>query len=504
VGLQVLRTGDPPFVSRTVAQSFEILKRGYNCRSIGTTHRASVLVDADDYFRCLHSALLRARRSIILIGWDFDASIRLCPEDDSSELGELLRKLVEERPNLEVRILIWNLSTVHAPGATMPLLFGAPWQDNPRITVRLDAPHPLYGSHHQKIVCIDDTIAFVGGIDLTVDRWDTQEHRPKDGRRVCADGSLYGAVHDIQMAVDGEAAAQVAEVAYSRWQAATGESVAPIRSEVAIWPESLDPDFRDVTIGIARTGPRHGLRRGIREVERLNLDALRAAKRSIYIETQYFADLKIADALAQNLRKLDGPEVVILVPFRGHAFLERWVMDGNRDRAIRKLKRADRFGRLRAVYPVIASADGDCSIFIHAKLLIVDDKFLRVGSSNFNRRSTGIDTECDLAIEAESRLTEEGIAAIRARLLAEHLGQTPEAVAERIGAGGVGMTKVVDEMCSEKRRLRPYTHVSRRGPTHYVFGTRFIDPRGPLRLASLFARPKRSGSLRVATADAPS
>jgi phosphatidylserine/phosphatidylglycerophosphate/cardiolipin synthase-like enzyme len=182
-------------------------------------------------------------------------------------------------------------------------------------------------------------------------------------------------------------------------------------------------------------------------------------------------------------------------------------MDGNRDRAIRKLKRADRFGRLRAVYPVVASPDGDRPIFIHAKLLIVDDKFLRVGSSNFNRRSTGIDTECDLAIEAENGTSEEAIAAIRVRLLAEHVGRNPATVAERIGRDGVGLTKVVDEMSSDTRRLRPYTQVARRGPTHYVFGTRFIDPRGPLHLASLFGPPKRlrgTRYLRLASTNTPS
>ena len=264
-----------------------------------------------------------------------------------------------------------------------------------------------------------------------------------------------------------------------------------------------------MSVGVATTGARQSFRRGIREIERLNMDALRAARRSIYIEMQYFADARFVDVLSGGLRKADGPEMVILVPLKGHGFVERWVMDGNRDRIVRKLRRADKFGRLRTVYPVVASPDGDCDIFIHAKLLIVDDKFLRVGSSNFNRRSTGLDTECDLAVEAQDAAAEEGIAKIRARLLAEHLGAEPEAVTARIGRGGVGLAKVVDEVSSGERRLRPYTHISHRGPTHYVFGTRFIDPRGPLRLASLFAPPwrRRSRSLgpaRVAAAQAPS
>lgn len=488
---------------------FDILKPGDNCRCVGLADRASVLVDAANYFAHLESALRKAQRSIIIVGWDFDASIRLRQDNGvSPELGELLRKLVEERSDLEVRLLIWNLSTIHAPGATMPLLFGAPWQDHPRITLRLDSPHPIYGAHHQKIVCIDDSIAFAGGMDLTVDRWDTQDHRPDDKRRVCSDGSLYGAVHDIQMVVDGEAASCVAAVAYDRWRAATGETIVPTGAVQSIWPEDLEPDFTQVSVGVARTNARQGLRRGIREIERLNMSALGAARRSIYIEAQYFADARVVDVLSSGLRKEDGPEVVVLVPLKGHGFIERWVMDGNRDRIVRKLKRADTFGRLRTVYPVVASPSGDCDIFIHAKLLIVDDKFLRVGSSNFNRRSTGIDTECDLAIEAQDATTEARIAAIRARLLAEHLGAEPETVAARIGKGGAGLLKVVDEMSSSERRLRPYTHITHRGPTHYVFGTRFIDPRGPLRLASLFApRRRRSGAsrpFRTAAAEAPS
>jgi len=357
-------------------------------------------------------------------------------------------------------------------------------------------------------VCIDDAIAFVGGIDLTVDRWDTQDHKPDDERRICADGSIYGAVHDIQMAVDGEAATCVVAVAYDRWRVATGEFLVGVHASQRIWPEDLEPDFTNVAVGVARTGLHRRLRRGIREIERLNMDALRAARRSIYIEAQYFADARVVDVLAAGLVKPDGPEIVILVPLKGHGFIERWVMDGNRDRVVRKLRRADKFGRLRTVYPVVASPDGDCDIFIHAKVLIVDDKFLRVGSSNFNRRSTGLDTECDLAIEAQDRAAEEGIAAIRARLLAEHLGAKPEAVAARIGEGGIGLPKVIDEMNSKERRLRPYTHIAHRGPTHYVFGTRFIDPRGPLRLASLFAPRRRRSNVmppfRVAGAEAPS
>jgi phosphatidylserine/phosphatidylglycerophosphate/cardiolipin synthase-like enzyme len=127
-----------------------ILRLGRNCCAIRRARRASVLVDAAAYFAALDSALRGARRSILILGWDFDASIRLRPDvPDSPPLGDFLRSLVEERPTLEVRVLVWDLSTVHAPGEALPLVIGAKWQDHPRIQLWLDHNHPVYGAQHQ-------------------------------------------------------------------------------------------------------------------------------------------------------------------------------------------------------------------------------------------------------------------------------------------------------------------------------------------------------------------
>ena len=472
---------------QTPESGFEILKPRKTCFAIGRAARASLLVDAAEYFARLDDALRQATRSIVIIGWDFDAAIRLRHDQPESPLlGDLLRTLVEERPDLEVRILIWNLSTIHAPGATIPLILGAPWQDHPRIRLKLDSPHPVYGAHHQKIVVIDDVIAFVGGIDLTVDRWDTAEHLPEDPRRVMPSGKPYDAVHDVQMVVDGEAARYIRAEASPRWRSATGEDFPYAPVARSIWPASLEPDLRNVDVGVARTLPRRGLRRGIREIERLNRAAIAAARRLIYIEAQYFADRRIGDLLARQLSRPDGPEVVVLTARAGHGMLERWIMDGNRDRVVRRMMRADCFDRLRVLYPVIETPQGDHPIFIHSKILLIDDKFLRGGSSNFNRRSTGLDTECDLAIEATDRAGKEGIAAIRARLLAEHLGCEPDQVTRTLREKG-SLRATIDRLDSGARRLRRFTHISRRGPTHLMFGTRLLDPRGPLRLMALFA-----------------
>jgi phosphatidylserine/phosphatidylglycerophosphate/cardiolipin synthase-like enzyme len=76
-----------------------------------------------------------------------------------------------------------------------------------------------------------------------------------------------------------------------------------------------------------------------------------------------------------------------------------------------------------------AGRPGDMPIEVHAKLLIVDDRVLRIGSSNLNNRSMGFDTECDVAIEASSREQRAAIEDIRNRLLAEHLDSEPARVA---------------------------------------------------------------------------
>jgi phosphatidylserine/phosphatidylglycerophosphate/cardiolipin synthase-like enzyme len=193
-----------------------------NCWRLAETQRASVLIDGADYFRRLDAALRSAKRSITILGWDFDARIQLRPGiPDAPSLGDLLR-LVEANPDLSVRILIWSVAVLHAPGAPLPLILGAEWQDHPRIDLRLDGRHPIYAAHHQKIVTVDDAVAFVGGIDLTVGRWDTPEHRVDDPLRLTPEGKPHDSVHDVQMALDGEGARAIAALARQRWKVATG------------------------------------------------------------------------------------------------------------------------------------------------------------------------------------------------------------------------------------------------------------------------------------------
>ncbi len=461
-----------------------ILAPGRNCWRVAQAHRAAVLVDGATYFDRLEAALRRAERSILILGWDFDGSIRLRPEvsaEESPPLGPLLRSLVEERPELEVRVLVWSVAVVHAPGAPGPLLFGSEWQNHPRLHLRLDTHHPIYGAHHQKIVCIDDELAFVGGIDLTVRRWDTNNHTSDNPVRLRDDGSIYDPVHDVQMVVDGPVAESVGDLARNRWKAATGEDLPPTpRLGSDPWPAGLVPDFVETSVAIARTYPAFGDQPKIQEVATLTADALAAAERSIYIEAQYMTAPFVGDILTQHLADPNGPEILVLMTHESHGLAERVVMGSNRDRLIRRLRRADHYDRLRIYYPVVPGrAGGECQVLIHSKLIIVDDAFLRVGSSNLNNRSVGLDTECDLAIEGTSAELRRTIARLRNTLLAEHLDSDAETVAKTVAVESGSLIRAVTRLNTRERGLRAFQSMFDEGPTRPVFGTRLLDPPEP-------------------------
>lgn len=455
-----------------------ILQPGRNCWQIVPSRRAAVLIDAGPYFRRLEQALLKAKRSIMIVGWDFDASIRLCPDRDSPKLGDFLRTLVERESELEIKVLVWSFSVVHAPSAPLPALIGAAWQEHPRIKVELDTHHPFYAAHHQKIVTIDDAVAFVGGIDLTVDRWDSTRHAPNDPIRKCDDGSIYPAVHDIQMAVDGEAARQVAALARERWLDATGQSLSPVEPSTDPWPSDLKADFTDVDVAISRTRPTWDGHPGTHEVAALTVDALKAARQSIYIEAQYCAASFVGKLLGESLKRPNGPQIVIVMTRASRSPVEQWVMGNNRDRLIRRLRRADRFDRLRVYYPVVPNGCEDCDVLIHSKCIIVDDTFLRIGSANLNNRSMGLDTECDLAIEAKTAQGRRTIARIREQLLAEHLG-IPDELAGPAFASSPSLIAAIDRLNHNPRGLHPFDSVSENGPIHPVFATPILDPSRP-------------------------
>ena len=433
-----------------------LFRLGENCCAVAHADRVAFLVDGADYFATFMAAAERAERSIIVLAWDFDSRTALAFGEDGrarTTLGEFLNDLARRRRKLRIHVLDWDYPMIFGTDREFAPLYGFGWKRHRRVHFRFDGSHPLAGSHHQKIVVIDDRLAFVGGLDLTTRRWDTPDHRPDDPRRI-AHGKPYPPFHDLMIAVDGEAARRIGEVARDRWRIATGHDLRRGGADSDPWPKALAPDVTDVNVGIACTAPPVNGHSGVQNVQRLYLDMIARARRYIYIENQYFTSHTIGDALAARLAAPDGPEVVLLTRFLSHGWLEEMTMHVLRTRLIKRLREADRHGRFHVYYPHIEGLAAGTCIDLHSKMMAVDDEWLRVGSANLSNRSMGLDTECDLVVEAAGRTeAAQGIRKFRDRLLGEHLGASADAVGREIERTG-SIHGAIAALGSERRALR--------------------------------------------------
>ena len=309
------------------------------------------------------------------------------------------------RPKLHVNILVWDFVRLFAMDQIPLPVFELRWRAHPRVHFHMDAVHPTSSAHHQKIVVVDDKVAFVGGMDLTTGRWDTPAHLPEDPRRVDPSGAAYPACHDVQMLVDGDAARCLGNLVRETLAPGGEHGPAPTSGNRPNnrpgyhGPKGIVPDLRDVEVAVARTEPGFRDHPPVREVEALWLDAIGAAERSIYIENQYLTSSAVEQALAARLRERRGPEVVAVLSRSSPGWLEKAEVGALRAGLLKRLFDADRHSRLGIFYPVIPGAD-EAFLTVRAKVLVVDDVLVRVGSSNLNNRSLALDTECDLAVEA--------------------------------------------------------------------------------------------------------
>ncbi len=430
-----------------------------SCWRMAHAGRAAVLIDGAGYFGALRAALMNAQQSIVIAGWDIDSRAPIVGADTKPDDGapvrlrELLTHVVEQRPELEVYILLWDFSLLYTLEREPLPRIALDWRTPTRIHVRLDDELPLGASAHQKIVVIDRRIAFVGGLDLTINRWDTPEHLPTDDRRASPDGEPYGPFHDVQMLVDGEAALCIAELVADRWQRASGERLELPKSDADPWPVGVELDLEDVPVSIVRTVAAHGDEPEIREIEKSYVETIAGAKRWIYIENQYLTSDVIADALKTRLHQNPDLEVLVICPEAPGGWLEAKSMGLGLSRFIGRFDDEALRARIKFLQPVIAGEGDSCDLMVHAKVMIIDDDLLRVGSSNLNNRSMGLDTECDLLLRAETPAHEKAIARIRNALLAEHSGMSKEEITRRIEESGSLLDAV--EKTESARRLRP-------------------------------------------------
>jgi phospholipase D1/2 len=457
-----------------------VLQANRNCYPLARAGRFALLVDGSNYYRTLAESIARARHIVAIVGWDLDSRVQLGPgagvEPPLPPLRDFLPAMAEQNPDLNIYILGWDFPVLFANVRDPKLVLGQDPFNHPRVHLKFDSTHPPGASHHQKIVVVDDCLAFAGGMDIAGGRWDSPEHRACDPRRPGEDGP-YPPSHDVQAMVDGEAARALARIVRERWYRATGTAIPQAGQTRDCWPDHIIPDLVDVGVGISRTdagsAPSGG---GCREIEQLHLDLFAAARRFIYIENQYLTSATMVTALCRRLDEADGPEVVIVLPLNNSGWLEDHTIEVLRVASVRRLRQADRFGRLRICYPVVPDL-GEQSIAVHSKVLIVDDRLLRVGSSNLTNRSMRLDTECDLTIEAAGPEQQSGIARLRNCLLGEHLDMTAEAVAAAL-ATDASLVRLVDARSSGSRCLRDLPSEDR--SSEQILGDELVDPSGPM------------------------
>ncbi len=408
-----------------------IFRPGENCWRIERSHSASIIIDAADYYHFIREVMEDARERIIVLGWDFDTRISLEPLADGKQetLGRFFLRLVRQNPALCINVLKWSFGAKKQFLNPRSAFMLWRWWRTARIDFKFDAEHPVGCSHHQKIVVIDDTLAVCGGIDIATGRWDRSDHREDEKGRVNPSGFRYKPWHDVTFVMNGPIAAALGELGRDRWSVATSRALPPpAPSDETLWPEGLDVHFTDVDIAIARTRAAHGDVEEVHEIEALWLDMIAATKRFLYVENQYLTSAKIAAAVAKRLSENNPPEFVFVMPRTADGWLEQRAMDAARVELARMVAKGDPHNRFRIYVPV---NDAGTDIYVHAKVAIMDDRLLRVGSANLNNRSLGLDSECDVVIDcalSANAGNEATIAGIRTRLMAEHLGCDRDAV----------------------------------------------------------------------------
>ncbi len=419
-----------------------------------------MLVDGGQYFGAVREAMLQAEHSIRIMGWDIHSRTRLVGESGKAndgfpeELAPFLTALVEAKPDLHIHLLLWDFAVLYAGEREWLPQLRLDWNTPERIRFSLDNKVPLGASQHQKIVVIDDAVAFSGGLDLTIRRWDTREHKLRNKYRVDPAGVAYPPFHDVQAVLDGEAARALGDIFCERWQLVTEEEcvrMEPPRRD--LWPASIQPLLANVNVGISRTRPEYGEQQKVTEVHALFLDSIDAARKFIFIENQFLTSQEIAKRICEALQRNPELEAVFVAPNAPESWVEKNTMHYGRIQFGKQFREAGVADRVRLFCVSVPNGRKCVHPMIHSKITVIDDRFLRIGSANLNNRSMGTDTECDLSVEAATPEQARQIALARNTLLAEHCRCNVEEFASVLERKG-SLIATIEHFCESGGCLR--------------------------------------------------
>ena len=383
-------------------------------------------VDGVPAFRRIGEAIEAARRSLWLTVAFFRPDFRM--PDSRQSLFEVLDRAAAR--GLDVRVIFWRPNPEFSgEGGTFP---GSPddqrmlEERGSRFWARWDRAHGPY-LHHQKSWLVDaghpSEVAFVGGINLTA-------------RALGSPGHDAGGRHDAYVELNGPAATDVHHNFVQRWNEASERDLAdgrwghdaadrlpfPTRlsaprgpSRVQIQPNIPAGLYADGTPSPGADS--YDIAAGERTIFDQYLLAIDAARQAIYIENQAIPIPPVAAALEAALQR--GVEVVMLVP----ADPEDPVRAARRDplhrplfEAVASLSGCERFALVG-----IAGRNGQGerhNVYVHGKLMVIDDAWATIGSCNLHAGSLMGHTEMNAAIWDATVAC-----GLRVALLAEHLAK---------------------------------------------------------------------------------
>jgi phospholipase D1/2 len=419
-----------------------ILEAPDNCFRVTSVDEIGLLVDAADYYREFYRAAQVAERYILLSGWQFDSGVSLLRGPEARAAGapvtllSFLEHLCEQKPALEISILAWDFALVFAAEREWMQRLVFDWTTHQRLRFRFDDNHAERGCHHQKFVVIDGELSFLGGLDLCEDRWDDRVHRHANPLRMSR-GEPHKPFHDIQAFARGRAlAGALEELFLTRWERTAAPPIQLPEADNQVARNHAVQCLLPIasrSVALSRTDP-YGSPGGpvpCVEIQRLHLAAIAQAERLIYAETQYLSSHKIAAALEARMRAAQRPklEIVLILNNRGETLKEQAAVGLAQAQNIERLRRvAAETGHRLGMYCTLPACDADQTpertTYIHSKLMIVDDRFLTVGSANLTNRSLILDTELNVSVETEAAgdALARSIRKVRASLLAEHTG----------------------------------------------------------------------------------
>jgi len=392
-----------------------------------------------------------------LAGWHVAPGFALTRCEPMVVLGTLLAEMAER---VDVRVLVWAGSPLPVFHPTRSEVADAVETLTPRTRIRCKPDpreHPFH-CHHEKIVIVDGRVAFVGGIDITDqggDRYDSSEHPSR--RRL--------AWHDVSTRLQGPAVADVDRHFAMRWAEVTGE-----RIDAADPPAEAGP----TTVQVVRTVAEDmydAVPHGEFRILESYLRALRSAQSFVYLENQFLWSPEIVDVLSDKLRNppSDRFRLVLLLPAKANNG-----QDDTRGQ-LAALVEADA-GHRRLLAATIRAHTGsrDDPLYVHAKVGIVDDRWLTVGSANLNAHSLLNDTEMNVVTD-DAELVRQ----VRTRLWAEHLEVAAQDIAD------ASPVEMVDEHWKPIADEQLERYQSGGAATHRLRGLRGVSRRsrrllGPL------------------------